>query len=351
MTDTTSPPAPLPAAPKKRGPWLRLGIGCLSVIVLGCIGIGGFAFYENWQQERNYQAGHQAYLQADCAGAVDPLRKAASGEPGTRGNDVALKAQAELQECEALLAADAFADQNKPADAVLAYSALVTKYASSPLKEPALAKGQQLFAQGATDALATAALCESVDDLADQQFIAQPDTALPPLLYACGQAYEDDGAFSEAVAAYDRFRRAYPDHELAEDVQRAFVRATIAEADAVGAGTLPAPQVVGSSGAAGGPVTVVIQNDSPERLSMVFSGPEVRVEELDACTDCQKFIGDGPSACPEKGPVGRYELPPGTYDVVVKASSGRDVTPFRGSWALEDGQEYSSCFYLVTSQQ
>jgi tetratricopeptide (TPR) repeat protein len=350
MTEMTSPPAPLPATPKKRGPWLRIGIGCLSVIVLGCIGIGAFAFYENWQQEQNYQAGHQAYLQADCAGAADPLRKAADGEPGTRNSDVARKAEAELQECEALLAADALAEQNKPADAVLAYSELVTTYASSPLKNAALTKGQNLMTQGESDALATAALCESVDNLAEQQFIAQPDEALPPLLYACGQAYEDDGAFSEAVAAYDRFRRDYPDHELAEDVQQAFVRATIAEAEAVGAGALPAPQVIGS-GAGGGQVMVVIQNDSPESLSMVFSGPEIRVEELEACADCEKFVGDGPSACPEKGPVGRYELPPGTYDVVVKASSGRDVTPFRGSWALEDGQEYSSCFYLVTSQQ
>jgi hypothetical protein len=350
MTEMPSTPAPVPAAPKKRGPWLRLGIGCLSVIVLGCVGIGAFALYENWQQEQNYQAGHQAYLQADCAGAIDPLRKAASGDPGTRDSDVARKAEAELQECEALLEADALAEQKKPADAVLAYSALVTKYADSPLKETAITKGQKLFTQGESAALATAALCESVDDLAEQQFIAQPDEMLPSLLYACGQAYEDDQAFSEAVAAYSRFRRDYPDHELAKDVQQAFVRATIAEAEAVGAGALPAPQVVGASGAAGGRVTVVIQNDSPESLSMVFSGPEVRVEELEACTDCEKFVGDGPSACPEKGPVGRYELPPGTYDVVVKASSGRDVTPFRGSWPLEDGQEYSSCFYLVTSQ-
>jgi hypothetical protein len=75
----------------------------------------------------------------------------------------------------------------------------------------------------------------------------------------------------------------------------------------------------------------------------------VRVEKLEPCADCEEFTGDGPSACPEKGPVGSYVLPPGTYEVVVTAVSTGSVTPFRGTWTLESGQEYASCFYLVTS--
>ncbi|NJM07419.1 hypothetical protein HC891_16395 [Candidatus Gracilibacteria bacterium] len=83
---------------------------------------------------------------------------------------------------------------------------------------------------------------------------------------------------------------------------------------------------------------------------MIFSGPEVRVEELEPCVGCSDFSGSEPTACPELGPVGTYLLAPGTYDVVVKASGDGSVTPFRGNWVLDGGQEYSSCFYLVTTE-
>lgn len=343
------PVAPTPApAPKKRGPLVRIVAGCSLLLVLGCALIGGLAFYETWQQEQNYNAGHAAYLQGDCATAVGPLGKAASGDPGTAGSDVALKATAELQECEAFEAAAALAGE-KPGDAVMSYSAFVTKYADSPLNGPATARAQALVGDTAAETLISADLCQAIDTLAGQQLIGAPAEQIPPILYACGQAYEGADNPADALLFYERFRAEYPDHALAADVEAAFARATIADATASGAGALPAPEAVGASSESGGTVTVVIQNDSTERLSMVFSGPEVRVEELEPCAECSDFSGNEPTACPELGPVGRYVLAPGTYDVVVKSSGNSGVTPFRGTWTLDPGQEYSSCFYLVTT--
>jgi hypothetical protein len=51
---------------------------------------------------------------------------------------------------------------------------------------------------------------------------------------------------------------------------------------------------------------------------------------------------------PAQGPIGRYTLPPGDYDVVVEAISGGDVTPFSGRWSLGSGSEYHNCFFIVT---
>jgi hypothetical protein len=355
MSDAPSaPPAPsIPPAPsappaKKSRLFVRLGAGCATLLLLACVGIGGFAYYQTWQQEQNYNTGHLAYTQDNCAGAIGPLGKAASGEPGTKDSDVALKAEAELQECEALLQADELTTQEALGDAVLAYSAFMTKYPSSSLQDVAIAKGESLLASGDTQKVATVPVCDSLDSLVEQKLVANPPEQLPVLLHACGQAYEAASDYTNAVAAYSRFRADYPDHALAEQVQASYVRATLAEADAMGAGTLPAPQSVGASASGEGTATVYIQNDSPEQLSMVFSGPDVRVEDLEPCDGCEEFSGSGPEACPELGPVGRYDLNPGTYDVVVKASSDGAVTPFRGSWTLEAGQEYSSCFYLVT---
>lgn len=334
-------------APKRRGPLVRLTLGCASLLILGCVGIAGLAFYENWQQEQNYNAGHAAYTQADCAAAEEPLGRAASGDPGTAGNDVALQAEAELQECNLLLEADRAATEGRPSDALLGYSSLIDRYPDGPLALPALGRAQTLSDQSAAEELASLELCGNFDTLREQAILADDPAILPPLMLACGAVYEAEEDFGGAIGIYDRVRSEFPDYNPA-DVQTALARAAVAEARAVGAGGLPAPQAVGSSGEAGGQVTVVIQNDSAERLRIVFSGPDVRVEELEACEECASFTSDNVTACPELGPVGRYVLTPGDYDVVVKAVDG-EVTPFSGSWTLETGQEYSSCFYIVSS--
>jgi hypothetical protein len=81
----------------------------------------------------------------------------------------------------------------------------------------------------------------------------------------------------------------------------------------------------------------------------VFSGPESRIEKLDACSSCIKYYGNGPTYCPEKGPVGRYTLTPGNYEVLVESISDKGITPWVGDWVLQSGNEYSNCFFIVTS--
>src|SRR4029077_6674797 len=98
---------------------------------------------------------------------------------------------------------------------------------------------------------------------------------------------------TEALIVLDRFLTDYPDHELAASAKDAFARVTIADASVTGAGELPAPSPVGDSGEAGGLVKVRIQNDSPNSMSLVFKGPDVRVERLEPCTDCVEFHGTG----------------------------------------------------------
>lgn len=344
------PPTPIPptpaAAPKKSNPIVKIALGCLGLIVLGCVGFGGLLGYGLYQQNQSYETGHAAYLKGDCAAAIDPLTKAASGDPGSPQAEAATKAQADLQECEAFLEADNLAASD-PGAAVLGYAAFVEKYTTGPLIEPATTKAQELLSTGNPEELAVVPLCEVTDALVDQKYIANPDETLPPLLFACGQTYETENEFSAAVFTYARFREDYPDHPLAADVEEAYVRASLAEANAVGAGNIPAPQAIGETGTTG-EMTVIIQNDSPDKLSLIFSGPEVRVEELEPCADCIKYTGDGPDACPEQGPIGTYVLKPGSYQVVVKSTSGESVTPFQGTWDLADGQEYYSCFFLVT---
>jgi hypothetical protein len=346
----TLPPASAVApTAKKPNQIVRIGIGCLGVIALGCVALGGLFFFQTWQQEQNYAAGHKAYEAADCATAVEPLRKAASGDPGSKDSDVAKKAEAELQECEAIVAAEEADKAGNPADAIMGYSDFYAKYDNSPLRQLALTKGQELFRVSEIPVLASPALCNGIDDLQVQTFIERPSTTIPALLVACGQAAEDAGEFAAAVDFYDRFRTDYPENDQIADVNLAYARAVLADAEASGAGGLPTPQQVGDGTGNAGEVTVIIQNDSPEELNIIFSGPETRVETIEACTECAKFSESEPESCPELGATATYLMKPGSYTVVVKAGGGSDVTPFRGTWDMEGGQEYSSCFYIVTS--
>jgi tetratricopeptide (TPR) repeat protein len=313
--------------------------------VVGLVAVAG---YMAWKQEQDYKAGHAAYLAADCATAVGPLGSVAEGSSGSSDNDTVLKARAELQECEALLAAEDLKTQGEQGDAVLAFSDIVTKYPRSPLKDTALVQARELIAT-APHQVATVGLCDVLDALEAQQFIAGTPDPLPPLLYACGQAYEAEKAYAEAIAAYARFREDYPDHELAADVDEALARATLAETDESGAGSLPEPPE-GEGAGTEGVATILIQNDSPEQLSMVFSGPDIRVEDLEACADCAEVTDGGLHECRELGPTGEYKVAPGTYEVVVKSGSGSNVIPFRGTWTLDAGQVYASCFFIVTGQ-
>jgi hypothetical protein len=336
--------SPAPAQTAGRPPGRRIQKRWIVVAVVS-LGLGAYGI-QTWQQEQNYQAGHAAYLTADCTTAIGPLRSAAEGDPGSPSNDTAGKAEAELEECEAILAAADLVTQGRPGEAVLAYSGFITTYPRSPLKDTALAGGQGVLA-GGPERAATVGLCDELEILEAMQFITAPDETLPPLLYACGQAYEAEGAYADALLTYERFRTDYAGHDLARDVDEAFARATLAETDESGAGSLPAPEETGA-GTGTGLATVFIQNDSPDELNMVFSGPDVQIEMLDACAECVEFIGEEPDECPGLGPIGEYIVEPGTYEVVVKSSSGGFVIPFRGTWTLEAGQEYASCFYIVT---
>ena len=192
--------------------------------------------------------------------------------------------------------------------------------------------------------LANSAFCEYVIPLQNQSVIASRGDLLPSLLYSCGQSYENKNQYQEAVEMYETFLDHYPNHAQASDVNTALARSLVNAARAAGAGEISPPSKSGKTSK--GSTQVVIQNDSPEKLRLVFSGPEALIVELDACSSCTTFMIT-PFSCPELGPVGRYTLQPGTYDVLVESISDSGVTPYTGSWELVSGDQYSSCFFII----
>jgi tetratricopeptide (TPR) repeat protein len=194
--------------------------------------------------------------------------------------------------------------------------------------------------------LGSPVVCEKIDFVRASQPVANRLDFMPTLYRNCGQAYEVEGDWASAVSTYETFLTDFPSHALAKEIEAALARSLVEQARASGAGEIAAPEASGSTGSE--LATVIIQNDSPEKMRIVFSGADARVEELEACATCIKFAGQEPDSCPNLGPTGTYTVTPGAYDVLVESISDTHTTPWTGTWELAAGSEYSNCFYIVT---
>jgi hypothetical protein len=342
-------PAP-PPAPKKSttGRNLLIGCGALLAILLVCICVAGaFGFYLQYREQQAYAQARAAFEKADCELALTHYNRLID-QATNLNSERLLLAQQERDECQALLEGQKQGQAGKNGEAILAYSSFLASYPSSLLVVAAHEKAHAAFQSAGPGQVASEpGFCDRLEELLERELIPDPQASLEQLYPACGQYYEAQGQFSQAAKAYEAFLAAYPGHKATEAIKAMLAKVLVEAARASGAGEIPAPQVSGSTGA--GKTMVIIQNDSPERLRVVFSGPQSRIEELEPCAECQNYVGVGPSECPNLGPVGSYELPPGTYDVVVESGSGSEVTPWTGAWTLADGDEYSSCFFIVTT--
>lgn len=161
----------------------------------------------------------------------------------------------------------------------------------------------QLAADAERALLDNPVACERHGSLQNTTLAGRPDF-MPTLSYRCGQMYERKKDWANAIRMYEHVLNNHPNHALALDAEAALARSILERAKAEGAGEIAAPEPSGRTNK--DIVEVVVQNDSPARLRIVFSGPETRVEELEACASCQIYSVTGPLHCPEKGPVGRY---------------------------------------------
>lgn len=194
--------------------------------------------------------------------------------------------------------------------------------------------------------LANPIACEEIESI-QETVITERDDFMPTLFYNCGSVYEQEQRTSEAIEMYDGFLSQFPEHHLATEIEEALALLIVGEAQGASAGDIPEPTRSGSTGS--DLTEVVIQNDSPEEMRIIFSGPQSSVEELTACSTCEKHPSPGPYYCPEDGPIGRYTLQPGEYSIVVESISDEGVTPYTGTWNLASGVEYYHCFFIVVT--
>ncbi|MCT7958529.1 hypothetical protein [Laspinema palackyanum] len=294
---------------------------------------------------KDYQQGYEAYKTENCAEAIPHFKRITSRWLPVDVNQIAHRSQTRINECEAYQKALTYQEKGHLVSSLITYNSILARHPSTELRPSIQKKAGELFTQTEITQLTDPKLCNHLEPFRRNQIVEESSQKLPILYRACAQQYQTQEEYSKAVVFYEQFLKAYPQHHLSPETKQLLVQALIAEAQQQGAGIISQPS---SSGYSDSSYTVVqIQNDSPTRMQLVFSGPEDRIEELEPCFECETFIKNKPESCPELGPIGRYTLPPGDYKIVVKSADEHRVTPYRGDWTLEAGNTYAPCFYIV----
>jgi hypothetical protein len=327
--------------PQKKAPpmWLMIVGGIFACICIGCAGFAAFGYFIGEGEKKAYAEGHAAYLAGDCTTAI-------SKYDSLTGEDIEATVAPELEQCQFFQSAKTQHEVGNHAAALDGYLAAAS--VNSGFDSTLSPELDRLFTEATPDQLVSEELCSDITSISGNVRLAAINANAADLYAECGDFLSGLERYDEAVNAYDLFLAQYPDHERAGDVETAMADALLRSAKAAGAGEIERPQVSGTTGT--GNTRVVIQNDSPESMRIIFTGPETRIEELAACPECETFGLVGPAFCPEKGPVGTYDLPPGTYEVLVESTSDSGTTPFTGTWELAAGDEYYSCFYVTEGQ-
>ena len=317
--------------------YTKFGLMILGVVFVGSI-------LSQCGNDRNtFNRAETAYKQANCQTAINLFNNIVDS-PTLDETEIA-RAKAQKAECEVFQTGVDAQNQSNLTTAIETYTKFIESYNNSPLLPVVRQKASSLLQQSQPDKIVQPSVCDRFHLILQNQLLPEPKKNLPYYYQACGQAYAKNAQYNQAIAVYENFLQNYPKHSLLPKIKTALATVTLAAAKIDAAGQISAPSPTGRT--ATGSTVVFIRNDSPEPMQIVFSGSQPRFEELQPCKDCQKYVDTAPKRCPAKGPLGRYVLKPGTYDVVVKSAGGR-VRPFTGQWTLKDATEYAHCFYIIT---
>ncbi|MEU4167074.1 hypothetical protein AB0F46_09325 [Streptomyces sp. NPDC026665] len=168
--------------------------------------------------------------------------------------------------------------------------------------------------------------------------------------YACGVDQYKDGSFSEAVTTMNDFVKENPHHKNRARAQKIAIAAEVAQ-------TVPAAGKRLPTTASGGSIAVTVKNDSPDEITVMYTGPVTGSFNLKACGNCTSYslsstLGLGFKPCSDSGkhyPQRTIRLPVGTTYFVHKSRSATGKSPASDTAKLSPGYVYTECAYTTSS--
>ncbi|MFJ6835608.1 hypothetical protein [Streptomyces sp. NPDC091209] len=167
--------------------------------------------------------------------------------------------------------------------------------------------------------------------------------------YACGVHQYRDGNFSDAVTTMNDFARTNPHDRNRARAQKIAIAAEVAQ-------TVPAAGKRLPTTASGGSIAVTVKNDSPDQITVLYTGPVTGSFNLAACGSCATYglgstLGLGFKPCSDSGkhyPQRTIRLPVGTTYFVHKSRSGTGKSPASDTAKLSPGYVYTECAYMTS---
>ncbi|MFJ3670288.1 hypothetical protein ACIPSE_27920 [Streptomyces sp. NPDC090106] len=168
--------------------------------------------------------------------------------------------------------------------------------------------------------------------------------------YDCGVAQYKDGRFSEAVTTMDAFVKDNPGSSKRGLARKVSIAAEVAQTVPAAGKRLPTTR-------SGGSITVTVKNDSPDRITVLYTGPVTGSFTLKACGSCSTYSALGSSLgldskpCSDSGknyPQKTIRLPAGTTYFVHKSQEGTGDSPASDTAKLEPGYIYTECAYTTS---
>ncbi|WP_411080920.1 hypothetical protein [Streptomyces sp. cmx-18-6] len=178
---------------------------------------------------------------------------------------------------------------------------------------------------------------------------ADADRGVRDGVYACGVDQFKEGKFTEARKSLSDFARQYKGDGRVRQARNIAIAAEIAD-DRPAAGKRLPPS--GSPGGARMPL--VISNDAPNSVEVLYTGPVTGSVTLKPCGDCKRYsASSGPRlACRASGknyPKARLRLPAGDYHFLYKHGTGASarVDSYAAGSKVQPGYTYTSCTYVI----
>lgn len=172
--------------------------------------------------------------------------------------------------------------------------------------------------------------------------------------FACGTDQFKDKDFDDAAKTMTEYAKAYPDSPQAEHARSIAVAAEIAEEEPAAGNKLPPSEVPGGSR-----MILVVSNDGPGEVELLYTGPMTGKVTLKNCTTCTKYPGpilsQGKKIKACTGPSSKYPkstllLPAGDYHFLQKRGGSLTATEDTktSKIKIEPGYSYTNCLYVTS---
>lgn len=171
--------------------------------------------------------------------------------------------------------------------------------------------------------------------------------------FACGLDHFKKKDFAEALSAMNDYVKAYPSSPQTAQARNIAIAAEIAEETPAAGNKVPSAATADGSG-----MVMVVSNDGPGEVELLYTGPvtgRITIPACRTCTSYPRLLLPSLKLKPCSGPSSKYPkrtltLPPGNYQMLQKRAASGSSAGMRkpSNTKIESGYSYTNCLYVTS---